>query len=155
MTIAGSIVPAHRCRRVTLTSVTVDGVSQVGLVGSNGSFSISLSTTSLSVLSSPYTLDYDFEPQGFFLGANALSQLNVGPASLTITAANASKTYGQTVTLDGTEFTESGLVNGDSVTGVTLTNAGAAGTCRWRVRRMRSLPAVQWGRDWPTIRSAT
>ena len=42
--------------------------------------------------------------------------LTVNPAALTITANNASKTYGQTVTFAGTEFTTSGLVNGDTVT---------------------------------------
>ena len=54
--------------------------------------------------------------------------LTVNPAALTITADSTSKTYGQTVTFAGTEFTESGLVNGDTVTSVTLTSAGAAAT---------------------------
>ena len=48
--------------------------------------------------------------------------------SLTITANNTSKTYGDTVTFAGTEFTASGLVNGDTVSSVTLTSAGAAAT---------------------------
>jgi hypothetical protein len=54
--------------------------------------------------------------------------LTVNPAALTITATNASKTYGQAVAFAGTEFTTTGLViaNGDAVTGVTLTSAGAA-----------------------------
>jgi hypothetical protein len=46
--------------------------------------------------------------------------------ALTITASSTSKPYGQAVTFAGTEFTASGLVNGDTVTGVTLTSAGAA-----------------------------
>ena len=39
-----------------------------------------------------------------------------------------SKTYGDTFTFDGTEFTQVGLVtaNGDTLTGVTLTSDGAA-----------------------------
>ena len=36
------------------------------------------------------------------------------------------KTYGDLVTFAGTEFTPAGLVNGDVVTSVTLTSAGAA-----------------------------
>jgi hypothetical protein len=54
--------------------------------------------------------------------------LTVSNALLTITASNSSKTYGQTVTFAGTEFGSSGLVNGDSVTSVTLSSGGAAGT---------------------------
>jgi hypothetical protein len=54
--------------------------------------------------------------------------MTVAPAPLTITATDASKTYGQAVTFAGTEFTPTGLMNGDTVTGVTLTSAGAAAT---------------------------
>jgi len=54
--------------------------------------------------------------------------INVNPASLTITANSTSKTYGQTVTFAGTEFTTAGLTNGDSVASATLTSAGATNT---------------------------
>src|SRR5204862_6279158 len=43
-------------------------------------------------------------------------------------ASNRTKTYGQTVTFAGTEFTLAGLVNGDTVTSATLTSSGAAAT---------------------------
>jgi hypothetical protein len=59
--------------------------------------------------------------------AATLSQA-VAPAPLTIKADDQIKTYGQTITFAGTEFTTSGLVNGDTVTSVTLTSAGAAPT---------------------------
>jgi large repetitive protein len=49
-------------------------------------------------------------------------------APLTVTANDAAKTYGDTVTFAGTEFTTNGLVNDDTVTGVTLTSAGADAT---------------------------
>jgi hypothetical protein len=52
--------------------------------------------------------------------------LTVTPAALTITAGNQTKTYGRTLTLGTTDFTASGLLNTDSVTGVTLTSAGAS-----------------------------
>ena len=54
----------------------------------------------------------------------------VDPASLTITASDQSKTYGQTASLGTTAFTENGLVtaNGDSITGVTLTSLGSVAT---------------------------
>jgi autotransporter-associated beta strand protein len=54
--------------------------------------------------------------------------VSVSQASLTITANNTNKVYGQTVTLAGTEFTTSGLTNGDSVTSVTLTSDGTVNT---------------------------
>src|SRR5207249_665576 len=58
------------------------------------------------------------------------SQLSVNPKGLDITANNRSRTYGDAVTFAGTEFTTvmGQLVNGDTVTSVTLTSAGAAAT---------------------------
>jgi MBG domain-containing protein len=54
--------------------------------------------------------------------------LTINPGSLTVTADDQSKTYGETFTFDGTEFTADGLVNGDSVDSATLASDGAAGT---------------------------
>jgi hypothetical protein len=54
--------------------------------------------------------------------------LTVSPRPLTLTANSATKTYGQTLTFSGTEFTTSGLVNGDSVASATLSSSGAAAT---------------------------
>ena len=67
-------------------------------------------------LSSNYTITY------------TNGTLTVNPAALTITANNATKTYGQTATFAATAFTTSGLVNGDTVTSVTETSTGAAAT---------------------------
>jgi len=67
-------------------------------------------------LSANYTLNYT--------GAN----LAITPASLSITANSTNKVYGQTVTFAGTEFTPSELQFSDSVTGATLTSAGATST---------------------------
>ncbi len=58
----------------------------------------------------------------------ANGSLTINPASLTITANNRTKTYGQTVTFAGTEFTTSGLLNSDAVSSVTLTSSGTAAT---------------------------
>ena len=55
----------------------------------------------------------------------AAGQLDIDRARLVITADNQSKTYGQTFTFDGDEFTTSGLVTGDSVTSVGLSSNGA------------------------------
>ena len=56
-----------------------------------------------------------------FVGAN----LTITAKGLTITADNQTKTFGQTLTFNGNEFTSNGLVNEDSVTSVTLTSTGA------------------------------
>ena len=51
--------------------------------------------------------------------------LFVQPAPLTITANDATKTFGDTLTFAGTEFVAAGLLNADTVDSVTLTSAGA------------------------------
>ena len=52
--------------------------------------------------------------------------LTINPVALTITASNQSKAYGQMVTFAGTEFSTSGLLNSDTVTGASLSSMGAA-----------------------------
>src|SRR5690606_33557247 len=64
----------------------------------------------------------------FTAAADVPQTLTVNPKTLTITANNRSKTYGTELTLGTTEFTPTGLVNGDAVTSVTLTSDGAAAT---------------------------
>ncbi len=62
--------------------------------------------------------------------------LTVSPRALTVTADNATKTYGDTLALAGTEFTVSGLVNSDNVTSISLTSAGtmaSASTGPWTI----------------------
>jgi hypothetical protein len=54
--------------------------------------------------------------------------LTVNLATLTVTARNTNKVYGQTVTFAGTEFTSSGLANGDTVSSATLNSSGTAAT---------------------------
>ncbi|MCX5701740.1 MAG: MBG domain-containing protein, partial [Candidatus Omnitrophica bacterium] len=51
--------------------------------------------------------------------------LTVGKKDLDVTADSDSKTYGDTHTFDGTEFTTSGLINGNTVTSATLSSTGA------------------------------
>ncbi len=52
--------------------------------------------------------------------------LTINPAALTITPNNQTKTVGTTFNFTGTEFTTSGLINGDTVTNVTLNSSGAS-----------------------------
>jgi len=54
--------------------------------------------------------------------------LTVDKAALTVNANNASKTYGQSISFAGSEFTSSGLQNGETIGSVSLASAGAAAT---------------------------
>jgi hypothetical protein len=63
-----------------------------------------------------------------YLVAYAPGTLTVDRAALTIMAKDQIKTYGSTFTFAGTEFTPGTLYNGDTVSSVSLTSAGAAGT---------------------------
>src|SRR5260370_76917 len=58
------------------------------------------------------------------------SSLTITPAPLMITAKDGMKSYGQTLTFAGTEFTSSGLLNSDSVASVTLASGGSAATAK-------------------------
>ena len=55
---------------------------------------------------------------------NATGTINQAP--LTITANNATKTYGGTLNLAGTEFTSTGLLTGETIGSVSLASTGAA-----------------------------
>lgn len=59
-----------------------------------------------------------------YVQAAASVTQQVLPQTLTITAGNTNKTYGNTLMFAGTEFTATGLLNGDIVTNVTLLSAG-------------------------------
>lgn len=50
---------------------------------------------------------------------------NITAKALTVTAKNTSKTYGDTMTFAGTEFTVSGLVGGDAIDSSALSSSGA------------------------------
>ena len=105
-------------------------------IGSGDSFwSITSSgvTATASVSGSPYAITITGASGGTFSPGNYSityggGTLTVNPAALTVTANNRSKTYGQTTTFAGTEFTTSGLVNGDTVTSATLSSSGNAAT---------------------------
>jgi hypothetical protein len=97
---------------VTGVTLTSDGAAATATV-SGSPYSIVPSAAVGTGLSN-YTISY------------ISGSLTVNPKALTVTANSSSKAYGQTVTFTGTEFTTAGLVNGDTVTSVTLTSSGAA-----------------------------
>ena len=109
----------------------VGGVDLGSAASLNGSgVATSIADSDLPVTGSPYTVTATYSgDSGFGNSSGTLSGgETVTPATLDITANSTSKTYGQTVTLAGTAFTTGAgeLFNGDTVTSVTLTSAGAA-----------------------------
>jgi hypothetical protein len=88
-------------------------------------YSLATTATPLSGVGSyPITVTLGSNPN--YTVTTIDSTLTVDPAALSITANSQSKTYGQALSFHGSEFIASGLVNGDSVTSVTLTSTGAA-----------------------------
>jgi filamentous hemagglutinin family protein len=106
-----------------------------GLVNGDTVSSVSLSSpgaaATASVAGGPYTITAS-GATGTGLSNYTISyvngQLTVNPAALTVTANSFGKTYGMTYAFAGTEFTAAGLVNGDTVSSVNLSSAGAAAT---------------------------
>ena len=94
------------------------------LTGS-GNSAISTFTTSTLAAGIYPSIIAVFTPTGHFAGSSDSLSLTVNPAPLTITAKSTSKTYGQTTTFAATAFTETGLVNGDSITSVSESSTGA------------------------------
>ncbi len=101
-----------------LNSDTITGVTLASLgspvTASVGTYALTSSNATGTGLSN-YTISYAAAPTG----------LTVTPASLTITADNQSKAYGTSANLGMTAFTTSGLVNSDTITGVTLASLGS------------------------------
>jgi filamentous hemagglutinin family protein len=106
-----------------------------GLLNSDAVTSVTLTSNGAAATANVQNSPYDIKikgAQGSGLGNYQITyvdgSLTVNQALLTITANSTSKTYGDTVTFAGTEFTDSGLLNSDTVTSVTLTSPGAAAT---------------------------
>ncbi len=119
------------------TAVTFAGTEFTvgGLVNADTVTSVTLTSSGAAATATVPGSPYAIAPSaavGTGLGNYSISYVNgaltVNPKTLTVTANNRGKTYGDTVTFAGTEFTASGLVNADTVTSVTLTSAGAAAT---------------------------
>ena len=66
------------------------------------------------------------DASNYTVNSSASTTANITPASLTVTASNASKVYGQTPTLSA--FTYAGTQNGETVGSVTETSIGASAT---------------------------
>jgi hypothetical protein len=104
----------------------LDGATVLGTATLSGG-TATFTTAALAAGSPSITASYGGDNNFGTSTSDPLTQ-SVGTRALMITADDASKPEGTALTFAETEFTTSGLVNDDSVTGVTLTSAGAAAT---------------------------
>lgn len=85
-----------------------------------------------SVLGSPYAITPSAATGNFIASNYTLTYVNgalvVTPIPLIITANNASKNYGETITFPKTAFTANGLANGDTIVSVNESSAGSVAT---------------------------
>ncbi len=120
-------ITANNDTKVYGSLYTFDGTefTSTGLVNSD-----EVTWVSLSSLGTPVTAivdDYDIIASAAtgtglsnYTISYVLGNLSVTAKDLTITAADQSKTYGESFSFTGTEFTSSGLVNSDAISSVTL-----------------------------------
>ena len=118
---------------VTNSPVTYDATAKSATVSGSvaGSASNILTGGAATQTSAgTYAVIADFTPTDTTnyasLTAASAGNFIISKTTLTITANNGSKTYGQTTTFAGSEFTPTGLGSGDTVTSVTLASAGAS-----------------------------
>jgi hypothetical protein len=120
VTFTATVSPTAATGTVTL----LDGATSIGTgtLTSAGvaTFTTSALTTGVHSITAVYGGDSVFTSS-----TSPLISQTVTPKALTITATNQSKTYGTTAALGTTAFTPSGLVNSDTVTGVTLASGGS------------------------------
>ena len=132
---AALTITANSLTKTYGQTVTFAGTefTSIGLQNGETIGAVSLSSAgapaSANVSGSPYAISASNASGGTFSASNYAitytpGTLTVDPAALTITANSLTKTYGQTVTFAGTEFTSSGLQNGETIGSVSLTSAG-------------------------------
>ena len=112
----------------TLNGFATEGLANGETIGSVTETSSGTAATA-NVAGGPYAIMPSSATGGTFTASNytiayANGALTVIPANLTVTASNVSKTYGQTQSL--TTFTQTGLLNGESIGKVTETSPGTA-----------------------------
>jgi filamentous hemagglutinin family protein len=128
---ADSVVKTYG-QSVTLagTAYTAAGLVNGDTIGAVTETSAGAAPTA-GVLGTPYAITAAGAVGGSYTPANyAISyvsgSLTVTPATLILTADNATKPYGDTLTFSGAAFTATGLQNGETVGTVTETSSGAA-----------------------------
>jgi sugar lactone lactonase YvrE len=96
--------------------ITLDGVTQPAAIDpTTGDFSSVFSTATLGVQGSPYTVTYSYAGDGTYTPMSDSTQVvSVSPRALTITAQDATKTYGDPDPAFSVDY--SGFANGEDAT---------------------------------------
>jgi hypothetical protein len=127
-TVTATVAPNPTNGNVTFY---LDGTS-VGVAALAAGGTASLNYNPQSLAAGNHTVRADFAGDGTLAASSSDPShdgtLSINQKPLLVTAANAGKTYGQTASLAGTGFISSGLVNGDTLSSVTLTSVGATPT---------------------------
>jgi subtilisin-like proprotein convertase family protein len=122
--------PADITYGTALGAAQLNAVATYNSTNVNGTFTYTPTAGTILNYGAGRPLSVTFTPTDAtgLLAVSTNVTINVLQAPLSITANSSSKTYGSVVTFTGTEFTTSGLVNGNTVTSVSLASAGAAAT---------------------------
>ena len=132
-------IAADSASKIYGSTVSFTGAefSSTGLMNGETIGSVSLASaravSTAGVTGGPYDITASAATGGTFNADNYTisyvdGSLGVIPAALGIAANSISKTYGATVTFTGTEFTSTGLMNGETIGSVSLVSEGAAST---------------------------
>src|SRR5450830_605871 len=126
-----------------------DSISTSTLTGGSasvpGTFTFADCTVKPDAGSYTAVVTFTTSDTGTYNAVTADVNVTVGAKALTITANNASKTYGDTATLAGTAFTVVGLVNSDTFTSVTLASKGSVNTANAGTYAITAIDAVGTG----------
>ncbi len=138
---------------VTNSPVTYNGSAQAAAVSGSVAGTVSnvlySGSATIPTAAGTYTVTANFAPTDnvhYSSLTNApAGNFTISQASLAITANNITKCSGATYTFAGTEFTTNGLANGDAVSSVILTSAGAAASATAGVYSITPSAAVGTG----------
>jgi hypothetical protein len=148
VTPAALTITASNASKVYGTVATLSQYTTTGLVNGDAVTSATLASTGIPATAAVGTYSITAS-NAFGTGLSNYSitytngTLTVTPAALTITASNASKVYGTVATLS--QFTTTGLVNGDAVTAVSLASTGSLATANVGTYNITATNAVGTG----------
>ena len=109
----------------TLSPGTVVAGDDVSYSGGTATFSDKNAANGKTVTGSGLALA-GADAGNYTVNTTAATLADITPAALTVTANDASKPYGQTITLPTSTFTSTGLQNGDTIDSVNQTSPGTA-----------------------------
>lgn len=111
--------------------LNADSAGAVSLSGSGASFADPNAALGKAVSYSGYSIQgANLQRFELFDAGTRTARADITPVALTVTANNQTKPYGSTLSLNGSEFTSTGLKNADAIDTVTLTSAGTATTAQ-------------------------